>query len=128
MRFLGVLLAGDVPDARTVWAFRDALKEAGLIGLLFERFNQADGFRRADEQRINHRRHLRCRPHPAQQPRELRPHQSRCRARQVECHPGQPGAKDIDARWAKKGGQDHYGYYARRFQCPSATKLSLSAQ
>ena len=31
MRFLGVMLAGDVPDSRTVWAFRDALKEASLI-------------------------------------------------------------------------------------------------
>lgn len=26
MRFLGIELAGNVPDARTVWAFREALK------------------------------------------------------------------------------------------------------
>jgi len=41
MCFFAVLLAGDVPDARTVWTFRDGLKEAGLVELLFERFNPA---------------------------------------------------------------------------------------
>jgi len=30
MRFLGLELAGNVPDARTVWAFREALKEHQL--------------------------------------------------------------------------------------------------
>ena len=30
MRFLGVALAGNVPDARTVWAFREALREHEL--------------------------------------------------------------------------------------------------
>lgn len=41
MRFLGLLLSGDVPDARTVWAFREALKEHRLVAPLFERLNQA---------------------------------------------------------------------------------------
>ena len=41
MRFLGVELAGNVPDARTVWAFREALKEYQLADALFERLNQA---------------------------------------------------------------------------------------
>ena len=41
MRFLGVELAGNVPDARTVWAFREALKEHQLTDALFDRLNQA---------------------------------------------------------------------------------------
>ena len=41
MRFLGVELAGNVPDARTVWAFREALKEHQLVDALFDRLNQA---------------------------------------------------------------------------------------
>jgi IS5 family transposase len=41
MRFLGIELAGNVPDARTVWAFREALKEHQLVDALFERLNQA---------------------------------------------------------------------------------------
>ena len=41
MRFLGRELSGKVPDARTVWAFREALKEHQLTDALFERLNQA---------------------------------------------------------------------------------------
>jgi transposase len=41
MRFLGLERAGSVPDARTIWAFREALKEHPLVDALFERFNQA---------------------------------------------------------------------------------------
>ncbi len=41
MQFLGVELAGNVPDARTVWAFRESLKEHKLAEVLFERLNQA---------------------------------------------------------------------------------------
>ncbi len=41
MRFLGLELSGNVPDARTVWAFREALKEHRLVEPLFERLNQA---------------------------------------------------------------------------------------
>ena len=37
MRFLGLELAGSVPDARTVWAFREALKQHQLMDALFER-------------------------------------------------------------------------------------------
>lgn len=36
MRFLGVELAGNVPDARTVWAFRESLKEYKLAEVLFD--------------------------------------------------------------------------------------------
>src|SRR5660398_227247 len=41
MRFLGLELAGNVPDARTVWAFREALKQHQLVDALFERLYQA---------------------------------------------------------------------------------------
>ena len=39
MRFLGLGLEDTVPDATTVWLFREALAEAGLVKTLFERFN-----------------------------------------------------------------------------------------
>ena len=41
MRFLGLKLSGDVPDARTVWAFREALKAHELAEALFDRLSQA---------------------------------------------------------------------------------------
>jgi transposase, IS5 family len=39
MRFLGLELSDRVPDARTIWLFREKLTKAGAIGPLFERFD-----------------------------------------------------------------------------------------
>ena len=39
MRFLGLGLPDRVPDARTIWLFRERLTRAGAIGSLFERFD-----------------------------------------------------------------------------------------
>jgi IS5 family transposase len=46
MRFLGLGLADTVPDANTIWTFREALTRARIAGkpaieVLFERFNTA---------------------------------------------------------------------------------------
>ena len=39
MRFLGLGLSDRIPDARTIWLFREKLTNAGAIGPLFERFD-----------------------------------------------------------------------------------------
>src|SRR3712207_9498072 len=39
MRFLGLGLADPVPDANTIWAFREALERAGAVQALFARFD-----------------------------------------------------------------------------------------
>jgi transposase, IS5 family len=39
MRFLGLGLADPVPDANTIWTFREALKRAGAVDVLFARFD-----------------------------------------------------------------------------------------
>lgn len=39
MRFLGLGLADPVPDANTIWTFREALKRAGVVERLFARFD-----------------------------------------------------------------------------------------
>lgn len=41
MRFLGLGLADAVPDANTIWAFREALKKADAVDALFARFDTA---------------------------------------------------------------------------------------
>jgi IS5 family transposase len=41
MRFLGLSLADRVPDARTIWLYREKLTRAGAIEGLFARFDQA---------------------------------------------------------------------------------------
>src|SRR5512145_1587346 len=40
MRFLDLELEDPVPDATTIWLFREALAQAGLIDKLFARFGQ----------------------------------------------------------------------------------------
>jgi len=49
MRFLGLSLGDTVPDAKTVWLFREQLAQAGRIKSLFERF---DSFLPAEAKRI----------------------------------------------------------------------------
>lgn len=41
MRFLGLGLADAVPDANTIWSFREALKKADAVDALFARFDTA---------------------------------------------------------------------------------------
>lgn len=41
MRFLGLGLSDRVPDARTIWLFREKLTKAGAIQALFDRFDTA---------------------------------------------------------------------------------------
>jgi transposase, IS5 family len=41
MRFLGLGLSDRVPDARTIWLFREKLTRAGAVKPLFERFDAA---------------------------------------------------------------------------------------
>ena len=41
MRFLGLGLSDRVPDARTIWLFREKLTKAGAIKLLFARLDEA---------------------------------------------------------------------------------------
>ncbi len=40
MRFLGLTLGDRVPDARTIWAFRERLSRTGAIERLFHRFDE----------------------------------------------------------------------------------------
>lgn len=114
MRFLGVEIAGKVPDARTVWAFREALKEHQLADALFERLNQALaelGIELKSGQIID----ATFVPVPIQ--RNGPDNNALIKAGAVPMHWGQDteqpnklAHKDTDARWTKKGGQSHYGY------------------
>ena len=40
MRFLGLGLEDPVPDAKTVWLFREHLKQLHLLEALFARFHE----------------------------------------------------------------------------------------
>lgn len=111
MRFLGLELAGKVPDARTIWAFRESLKEHQLADVLFERLNQVlagMGVHLKSGQIID----ASFVPVPVQ--RNGREDNALLKDGAVPVawgeSPHKLAQKDVEARWTKKGGQNHYGY------------------
>ena len=110
-RFLGLSLEAEVPDANTIWLFRQRLSARALIDELFERFEQylqAAGYAAKGGQIID----APLIPVPVQR-------NSRAENRQVKngevpaewaAHPHQRVQKDVDARWTKKNGNSYYGY------------------
>ena len=104
MRFLGLGLADAVPDANTIWTFREALKKADAVDALFARFDAAlRAVGLSGDERADRRRHDRRRAQAAQ-------HASRKRRRSRTAafpegwtdKPEKLAQKDRDARWTVK--------------------------
>ena len=111
MRFLGLGLEDRVPDAKTVWLYREALAQAGLVEALFKQF---DGYlaRQGYIARGGQILDASIVPVP-------RNHNSREENQAIKNgkapegwtdHPAKRSQKDTDARWTKKHGKSHYGY------------------
>lgn len=110
-RFIGVMLDGSVPDARTVWAFRDRIKDKDLMGRLMETFDAAlqnQGVKLNSGQIVD----ATFVPVPIQ--RNSPESNEKIKAGETPEHwaqtPGKERQKDVDARWTKKAGVAHYGY------------------
>lgn len=111
MRFLDLGLEETVPDATTIWLFREALVEAGLIDKLFERFSQhlqAKGYLARGGQIID------ATIVSAPKQRNSRDENDKVKTGQTpedwENNPAKNRQKDKDARWTKKHGRSYYGY------------------
>ena len=110
-RFLGLYPGSAVPDARTVWLFREQLKELELVDELFaELALQIDtaGFVSRQGQIID--------ASIVEAPRQRnRRDENEAIKRgespaQWEEQPAKKRQKDVEARWTKKHGKSHYGY------------------
>ena len=110
-RFLGLSPEGKVPDAKTIWLFREALKEEDLIDQLFaELDNQiwAAGYRSRKGQIVD--------ASLIAAPRQRNSKEENAKIKQGETpqdwedKPAKRRQKDVDARWTKKHGENHYGY------------------
>jgi IS5 family transposase len=111
MRFLGLDLNDAVPDATTIWLFREALVEAKLIDGLFSRFDQhlqAKGFIARGGQIID------ATIVSAPKQRNSRVENETIKTgetpKEWERQPAKNAQKDKDARWTKKHGKSYYGY------------------
>ncbi|MCB2218497.1 MAG: IS5 family transposase [Desulfobulbaceae bacterium] len=108
-RFLGIREGATVPDATTIFRFRDELAKAGVVELLFTQFDQflrEHGFR-AQKGQIVDANIVRV------------PTQRNSREENEDIKAGEPitswdapkrREKDTDARWTKKNGKAFFGY------------------
>lgn len=109
MRFLGLTMGDDVPDAKTIWAFRERLKKHGLTEKLFARFGEhlnRCGFdaRRgqivdASIVRVPIRRDSRENNDRLKRGEDVSEWSDNTRAQ-----------KDTDAKWTQKNGKQSFGY------------------
>ena len=110
-QFIGWTLADKVPDANTLWDFREALVQAGAFEKLFVHFDQqlrargllAQPGKLVDASFVDVPRQ-----------RNRREENATIKAGAVpEAWGDQPAKqrqKDVDARWTKKNAEVHYGY------------------
>jgi len=109
MRFLGLKIEDTVPDATTVWNFRERLNELGLMKPLFNRFDDylAGAGYQASSGQIVDASIVRV---PIQ--RNSREENARIKKGDVpeDWNEAKREQKDVEARWTKKHGKSHYGY------------------
>ena len=109
MRFLGSGIEATVPDAKTVWLYRDRLADANVIDLLFADF---DGY-------LKGRGYLTMGARIADAVSVPRQHTAEKKNTTIKAgetpddglaRPAESCQKDTDARWTKKHGKSYYGY------------------
>ena len=109
MRFLGLSLGDRVPDAKTIWLFREQLTKAKLVKKLFGQFDEFlrnSGFAAQKGQIID------ASIISAPKQRNSRDENKRIKKGEIpeEWDSVKRRQKDTDARWTKKMGKNYYGY------------------
>lgn len=111
MRFVGLGLGDAVPDAKTLWLYREALAKAGAVEMLFDLF---DGYLKAKGYLAMGGQIIDATIVPAPRQRNSRDDNATVKAGETPEEWGKQPAKnrqkDKDARWTKKHGRSHFGY------------------
>ena len=111
MRFLGLDLDQRIPDAKTIWLFRETLAQAHVVETLFAQFETylaEHGFQPRGGQLID--------ATLVPVPKQRNTHKENAIIKAGECpaewesQPVKRRQKDTDARWTVKHGENHYGY------------------
>lgn len=111
MRFLGLGLDDKVPDAKTVWLFKDTLTKTGIMEQLFSQFNRM----LEDRGTITHKGTIVDATFvDAPRQRNSRDENEKIQKGEIpeewKKNPHKTAQKDTDARWTKKRDETHYGY------------------
>ena len=111
MRFLGLGLEDRVPDAKTVWLYREGLAQAGMVEALFQQF---DGYLARQGYIARGGQILDASIVPVPKNHNTREENKAIKNGEVPegwaDKPAKRSQKDTDARWTKKHGKSHYGY------------------
>jgi transposase, IS5 family len=110
-RFLRLGIEDSIPDATTLWLFREKLAKAGLIEKLFDRFDQhlaAEGYIARGGQMVD----ATIVPVPKQRNSHDENHAVKAghTPEDWEKKPAKNRQKDKDARWTKKHDKSFFGY------------------
>ena len=106
-RFLGLHISQKVPDATTIWRFREDLVKAGIVEKLFATFDaqlRASGFMAMKGQIVD--------ASIVNKQRNSREENARIKAGEIseDWPENKRRQKDVDARWTKKNGKTFFGY------------------
>jgi len=109
MRFLGLTVSTNVPDAKTIWLFREQLAQDNMVKVLFEKFDKflnENGFTAKKGQIVD--------ASIIQAPRQRNSREENKHIKNGEVpqdwSDNKKRQKDIDARWTKKNGKTFFGY------------------
>lgn len=113
MRFLGLHLGDRVPDAKTIWLFRDTLTKANVVRVLFDAFNK-----QLEEANLITRTGTIVDATFVEAPRQRNSKEERDDIKQGKIpeewqkpkNKHKLRQKDVDATWTRKGNQTYYGY------------------
>jgi len=108
-RFLGLHAASKVPDATTIWRFREDLAKADVVDSLFAQFDKflhEQGFR-AQKGQIVDASIVRV---PVQRNSREENEQIKAGEQPADWQENKKRQKDTDARWTKKNGKSFFGY------------------
>lgn len=111
MEFLNLGLEDRVPDATTIWLFRQRLKEQDKVEALFEQFSsylQQHGYQAQGGQIID----ATLVPVPKQKiTKEEKTHLEQGQIpEEWQDNPHKTAQKDLEAKWTQKNGQSYFGY------------------
>jgi IS5 family transposase len=109
MRFLGLHAGDPVPDAKTIWLFREQLRQAGRIEKLFKQF---EDFLAENGYAANRGQIIDASIVSAPKQRNSREENSLIKEGNTPegWQEAKQRQKDVDARWTKKNGKTYYGY------------------
>jgi IS5 family transposase len=111
MRFLGLTIADDIPDSRTIWNFREQVTDLGLVEELFSLFiKELEKLNLI----INEGKIIDASFVEVPRQRNSREENTQIKAGEIPesftQNPHKERQKDTDARWTKKNNVSYFGY------------------